>query len=160
MDTSMMTHYMSLLTTNQPWQLLIFMAVPVICAETLAITEFIILFTHNFAGIAKKVSKITGIFAGLYFLGIFIYLFSTAVVPLTVNGGWKGFADVVAVGFYLLGIIPLLGITLLETGILLRKKSEESKLKLHVTFVSIFLVVAHIAMIFGMFNPSLFYMSM
>lgn len=30
-----MTHYMELLATNQPWHLLIFMAVPVILAETI-----------------------------------------------------------------------------------------------------------------------------
>ena len=29
------THYMELLATNQPWNLLIFMAIPVILAETL-----------------------------------------------------------------------------------------------------------------------------
>jgi hypothetical protein len=62
-----MTHYMELLTTNQPWQLLIFMAIPIICAETLAITELIILFTRNLAGKAKLVNKITGIFAGSCF---------------------------------------------------------------------------------------------
>ena len=65
---TMMTHYMELLATNQPWNLLIFMAVPVICAETLAITELMILFTRNLTGAAKKVNKVTGIFAGLYFL--------------------------------------------------------------------------------------------
>lgn len=34
-----MTHYMELLTTNQPWSLILFMAIPVILAETLAITK-------------------------------------------------------------------------------------------------------------------------
>ena len=33
-----MTHYMALLADNQPWNLLFFMAVPVILAETVAIT--------------------------------------------------------------------------------------------------------------------------
>ena len=42
-----MTHYMELLAVNQPWNLLIFMAVPVVLAETLAITEFYLLFTRN-----------------------------------------------------------------------------------------------------------------
>lgn len=59
----MMTHYMELLATNQPWNLLIFMAVPVICAETLAITELIILFSRKMNGAARKVNKVTGIFA-------------------------------------------------------------------------------------------------
>lgn len=151
-----MTHYMQLLASNQPWNLLIFMAVPVICAETLAITELIVLFTRKLNGTARKVNKFTGIFAGVYFLGVFIYLFSTAVVPLTATGGWRGFADVVAVGFYLLGIVPFFGMFLLETGIIGRKKDETGKLKLHAVLVGIFLVVAHIAMIFGMLNPQLF----
>lgn len=151
-----MTHYMELLATNQPWNLLIFMAVPVICAETLAITELIILFTRNLKGKAKAVSKVTGIFAGLYFLGIFIYLFANAVIPLTSTGGWRGPSDVIAVGFYLAGVIPFLGMTLLELGMIGRKQDEKGKLKLHAIFVGIFLVVAHVAMIVGMLNPNLF----
>lgn len=155
-----MTHYMELLSTAQPWHLLIFMAVPVICAETLAITEMIILFTRNMTGTAKKVSKATGIFAGIYFLGIFIYLFINAVVPLTVSGGWRGPADVIAVGFYLLGVIPFMGMFLLETGLIGKRRDETGKLKLHAVFVGIFLVVAHVAMIFGMINPNLLIMKM
>lgn len=153
-----MTHYMELLASNQPWNLLIFMAIPVICAETLAISELIILFTRNLTGMAKKVSKVTGIFAGLYFLGIFIYLFITAVIPLTSTGAWRGPADVIAVGFYLLGVIPFGGMFLLDTGIIGRKRNEIGKLKLHAIFVGIFLVVAHVAMIVGMLNPDLFVM--
>lgn len=150
-----MTHYMELLATNQPWQLLLFMAIPVICAETLAISELIVLFTRNLAGKAKRVSKITGIFAGVYFTAIFIYLLITAVIPLTATGGWRGPFDVIAVGFYLVGVIPFAGLFLLDTGIIGRKKDQVEKLKLHATFVGIFLVVAHVAMIFGMLDPAL-----
>lgn len=153
-----MTHYMELLATNQPWNLLIFMAVPVICAETLAITELIILFTKNMNGKAKAVSRVTGMFAGLYFMGVFIYLFIKAVIPLTLTGGWRGPADVIAVGFYLAGIVPFFGMTLLEFGLIGRKLDEQGKLKLHAILVGIFLVVAHIAMIFGMINPELLIM--
>ena len=76
------------------------------------------------------------------------------------TGGWRGTADVIAVGFYLLGIVPLLGISLLEVGVISRKSDEAGKLKLHATFVGIFLVVVHIAMIFGMLNPKLLEMGM
>ena len=41
-----MTHYMSLLADNQPWNLIIFMAIPVICAEALTISEFFIIFNN------------------------------------------------------------------------------------------------------------------
>jgi hypothetical protein len=151
---------MELLAVNQPWNLLIFMAIPVICAETLAITELIILFGRKLNGTARKINKATGIFAGLYFLGIFIYLLVNAVIPLTATGGWRGAADVIAVGFYLSGIIPFFGMFLLEIGVLGRRRDEVGKLKLHAILVGIFLVVAHIAMIFGMLNPGLMQMNM
>lgn len=150
-----MTHYMSLLADNQPWNLIIFMAVPVICAETIAITELAVLFTRNFDGKLRQVNKAFSIFAGLYFTGIFVYLMETAFIPLTMHGEWKGWIDVVAVSFYLLGIVPLLGMALLDLGLLYRGRSTEDKLKAHAFFVGMFLVVAHIAMIFGMVDPSI-----
>jgi hypothetical protein len=156
----MMTHYMELLATNQPWNLILFMAIPVILAETIAITELAILFTRNLAGGLRKLNKVASIIVGLYFTGVFVYLFINAVIPLTMNGEWRGFADVVAVGFYLSGIVPLLGMALLDMGIIGGKRTELARLKLHATFIGIFLVVAHIAMIFGMLDPSLFMMQM
>lgn len=150
-----MTHYMGLLADNQPWNLIIFMAIPVICAETIAITELGILFTRNLTGSLRKVNKVVSIFAGLYFTGIFLYLMKTAFIPLTVNGEWKGWIDVVAVTFYLLGIVPLLGMALLDMGIIYKNKTDEQKLKIHSFFVGMFLVVAHVAMIFGMVDPSI-----
>jgi Kef-type K+ transport system membrane component KefB len=155
MDMGTMTHYMGLLADNQPWNLIIFMAVPVICAETIAITELGILFTRNLSGNLRKVNKGFSIFAGLYFTGIFIYLMKTAYIPLTVHNEWKGWIDVVAVTFYLLGIVPLLGMALLDLGIIFKNKNDEEKLKIHSVFVGMFLVVAHVAMIFGMVDPSL-----
>ena len=154
-----MTHYMELLATNQPWNLIIFMAIPVILAEILAVTELFILFGRNLTGTLRTVNRFAGTIAGFYFLGVFIYLFKTAVIPLTLTGGWRGIADIIAVGFYLSGVIPLLGISLLEVGLLKKNTTDEEKLKLHATFVAIFLVVAHVAMIFGMLDPNLFMMT-
>ncbi len=131
------------------------MAIPVILAEYIAVSELYILFTRKFDSTARKLNKIAGIILGFYFLGVFGYLFKTAVIPLTMTGGWRGIADVIAVGFYLLGVVPLFGMSLLEIGVIAKGKSEEEKLKLHATFVAIFLVVAHIAMIFGMLNPEI-----
>ncbi len=150
-----MTHYMELLAVNQPWNLIIFMAIPVILAETVAITELYILFTRNFTSKAKKLNATAGTIAGLYFAVVFFYLLFTAFIPLTANAGWRGLADLVAVSFYLLGVIPLLGIALVDLNIIKRGKSEIEKLKLHSIFVALFLIVAHVAMIFGMLNPSI-----
>ncbi|OAA83643.1 DUF6803 family protein [Clostridium ljungdahlii] len=150
-----MTHYMSLLAANQPWNLIIFMAIPVICAETLTITEFFIIFNKIQSGGIKTLNKIVGIFDGFYFTGIFIYLLFNAVIPLTNTGGWHTWVDVVAVGFYLSGVVFLLPIALMELNIIFKNKTPESKMKIHFILVGGFLVVAHVAMIFGMVNPEI-----
>lgn len=145
---------MELLQANQPWNLIIFMAIPVILAETIAVTELFILFSRNLSGPMRTINRIASIIVGFYFLGVFGYLFTTAVIPLTTGGGWRGTADVLAVGFYLSGVIPLMGLSLIDIGAIARKKTVEQKLKIHATFVAGFLVVAHIAMIFGMLDPA------
>lgn len=150
-----MTHYMELLAVNQPWNLLIFMAVPVILVETIAITEFFTLLSRNLKGITRRINKAAGILAGFYFLVIFLHLLFKAVIPITVAGEWRSLIDVIAVGAYLAGVAPLLAIALLDLGFIVRRAANERKLKLHAIFVSVFLVVAHIAMVFGMLDPSL-----
>lgn len=150
-----MTHYMSLLAENQPWNLIIFMAIPVIMAETLTITEFFIIFNRTEKGGLKTLNKVIGIFDGFYFTGIFIYLLFNAVIPLTKTGGWHTWVDVVAVGFYLSGVFFLLPIALMELGIIFKNKTANEKIKIHFILVGGFLVVAHIAMIFGMVDPSI-----
>jgi hypothetical protein len=149
-----MTHYMGLLVANQPWNLILFMAIPVIFAETIAVTELIILFSRQLHGTARLVNRIAGTAIGLYFVGIFVYLIANAVLPISRAGEWRGPADYLAVGFYLSGIIPLLGISLLELGVIGRNRDQTGQLKLHATLVGIFLVVAHVAMIFGMLDPA------
>ncbi|MBK6791074.1 MAG: permease [Anaerolineales bacterium] len=151
-----MTHYMELLATNQPWNLIIFMAIPVIFAEFIAVTELFILLNRGENQKLRLWNKVAGIIIGIYFTGIFFYLFFTAVVPLTTGGGWRGIADVIAVGFYLLGIVPLGGLALMGLGVIGKNLDDPAQLKLHATFVALFLVVAHIAMIFGMLDPTLF----
>ncbi len=151
-----MTHYMELLATNQPWNLIIFMAIPVIFAEFIAVTELFILLGRGENQRIRQWNKIAGIIIGVYFTGIFFYLLFNAVIPLTASSGWRGFADVIAVSFYLLGIVPLGGLALMGLGLIGKMDNDQAFLRLHATFVAIFLVVAHVAMIFGMLNPSIF----
>ena len=150
-----MTHYMELLASNQPWNLILFMAIPVILAETVAITELFILFSRQYQGPVRNINRIASILGGFYFAGVFVYLTITAAIPLTTQGGWRCPADVIAVLAYLSGVVPLLGLALLDLGIIGRKRDNEGKLKQHAIFVAIFLVVAHIAMIFGMLDPAI-----
>ncbi|WP_374241624.1 DUF6803 family protein [Zoogloea sp.] len=150
-----MTHYMELLADNQPWNLLIFMAIPVVLAETVAITELYILYTRKFGGWVRTVNRTAGVLVGLYFIGIIGYLMSNAVIPITRAGEWRTILDVIAVATYLIGGVPMILIALLELGILHRGASEEKKLGFHAIYVACFLVFAHVAMIAGMADPGL-----
>lgn len=156
MEGMPMTHYMGLLAVRQPWNLLLFMALPVVLAETLAITELVMLLARRgerpAPGWVTKVGHWAGLLAGPVWVFIGLHLLITAVVPLTVNGGWRGPADVIAVLSYLAGGVPMLVISLLEAELLGR--DETGRLRLHVAMVAVFLVVAHVAMIFGMLDPA------
>ncbi|WP_215298125.1 DUF6803 family protein [Polynucleobacter sp. AP-Nino-20-G2] len=150
-----MTHYMQLLADNQPWNLLIFMAIPVVLAETLAITELYILFTRKFDGFVYHLNRFSGTAVGLYFIGIIVYLMATAVLPITKNGEWRTAIDVIAVGSYLIGGLPLIWIALQEFGFVNKALDQMGKLRVHAICVALFLVFGHIAMIAGMLDPAL-----
>ena len=150
-----MTHYMQLLADNQPWNLLIFMAIPVVLAETLAITELYILFTRKFDGFVYHLNRFSGTTVGLYFIGVIVYLMATAVLPITKNNEWRTAIDVIAVGSYLIGGLPLIWIALQEFGFVNKTLDQMGKLKIHAICVALFLVFGHIAMIAGMLDPSL-----
>lgn len=147
------THYMGLLAANQPWNLLLFMVVPVILAETVAVTELAILFNARAGKATRALNRWAGLVGGFYFVGVFFYLLRHAVIPLTADGLWRGPADVIAVGFYLIGIVPLFGLALLETRAVGAGWDERRRLRAHASLVGLFLIVAHIAMIAGMLDP-------
>lgn len=150
-----MTHYMELLAVNQPWNLIIFMAIPVVLAETLAITELYLLFTRKFTGVIYYLNRFAGILVGLYFIGINYYVISKAIIPITKAGEWRTAIDVLAVGSYVLAGLPLIWIALQELGFVNRALDQMSKLKIHAICVALFLVFGHIAMIAGMLDPGL-----
>lgn len=147
-----MTHYMGLLAINQPWNLLLFMAVPVILAETLAVTELVLLFRAEPPQWVHTLSRVAGLVAGPLMIGILVHLLRYAVAPLTTSGGWRGASDVIAVLAYLAAAFPLIGITLVELGVVGRGARDARKW--HAVFVGTFLVIAHVAMIFGMLDPT------
>jgi hypothetical protein len=149
-----MTHYMELLAANQPWNLLLFMAVPIVLAETVAITELYVLHTRDYTGPVRSINRTASILVGVYFVGVFLYLLATAVVPITRSGAWRGPADYIAVLSYLAGVVPLAGIALVDLGVLGRGLDEHRRMGMHAAFVALFLVVGHVAMIFGMLDPA------
>ncbi len=147
-----MTHYMELLATNQPWNLLRFMVIPVVFAETLVAIEFLIVYYRKTSGALKTTSKILSVSAAVYFtLAVFLPLIFTALPGIK----WRTPVDFIAVWSYLLGVIPFIVMALIDLGLVAKNKSADEKMKLHFVWLTVFLVVAHIAMIFGMINPEI-----
>jgi hypothetical protein len=150
-----MTHYMELLAVNQPWNLIIFMAIPIILAETLAITEFYLLFTRKFEGPVFLINKFSGIAVGVYFIGIIYYIMTNAVIPITKAGEWRTVIDVIAVSTYVIAGLPLVWIALQELGLVNKGLDQMGRLKIHAICVALFLVFGHVAMISGMLDPGI-----
>jgi hypothetical protein len=142
---------MELLAANQPWNLIMYMLIPVGLAEALVATEFFVVFNRIQSGAVRSWNKWLGIILGFYFLGVFLNLGLTVVPTIQ----WRGIADVIAVGAYLSGVIPLFTIALLELGVIAGGKTTEEKMKLHFILLIVFLVVGHVAMVFGMVDPQI-----
>ena len=148
-----MTHYMELLSLNQPYNLILYMVIPMGLAELLVAMEFFTMY-HMDSGKNtgfKAVSTFVGIVLGVYFTALVIY-FLAKIYP-TIK--WRGYADIIAIYSYLIGVIPLLGIALLELNLIYKNASEKAKLKLHFCLLIFFLIVGHVAMIFGMVDPTI-----
>ncbi|WP_158333526.1 DUF6803 family protein [Campylobacter concisus] len=144
---------MELLSLNQPYNLILFMVIPVGLTELLVAMEFLTMY-HMDSGKNtgfKAVGKFAGIVLGVYFTALVIY-FMAKIYP---SIKWRGYADVIAVYSYLISVIPLLGIALLELNLIYKNASEKAKLKLHFFLLIFALVVAHVAMIFGMVDPTI-----
>ena len=144
---------MELLSLNQPYNLILFMVIPVGLTELLVAMEFLTMY-HMDSGKNtgfKAVGKFAGIVLGVYFTALVIY-FMAKIYP---SIKWRGYADVIAVYSYLISVIPLLGIALLELNLIYKNASEKAKLKLHFCLLIFFLIVGHVAMIFGMVDPTI-----
>lgn len=147
-----MTNYMDLLAQNQPWNLILFMVVPVVLAESLVATEFMMAYRGpEKAGGWKSWNHGLSILAGVYFAGVVLYLL-TRVVP---GLAWKGWTDELAIGAYLLGIVPFGALALMELGVIGRGLEPRKKLLHHFGWLVVFLIVSHVAMVFGMVDPTL-----
>lgn len=146
-----MTAYMALLAANQPWNLILFMVVPVALAETLVALEFFLL--HRLArkdsqaacSALPKVTRTLGFVLMAYYACLVIYLVA-AVIP---GIEWQGPIDVLAITFFLLAFIPTVFVAL--TG----RNLDLDVVKKHFISLILYLVIAHLAMVFGMLDPGL-----
>ena len=146
-----MTHYMELLSTTT--NLLIFMALPVVLAETAAITELILLHSKKTNPTVKLINRISCFLAAIVFVIIDLYMLREVVMPLTSNSGWYGLIDKIAVFFFILGGLAMIVLGVFSMNAFARMYGERVHRGIRIGLLSAFLVVSHIAMIAGMADP-------
>lgn len=147
-----MTHYMDLMMGH--WYLLVlFMAVPMVLAESYVVSEILILLKGEAAGAGlKRFNKWS------------IYVSAVVITALSLYAGsvfagvaeWRTWIDVVASVSYVVCFLPILYIAAVEAGLVLKNASPVKKGVASVTGVVLYLVLAHMAMVFGMFDPMQF----
>ena len=119
-----MTHYMELLSLHQPLNLIIFMLVPMVLAETILASGIFTLFYKD--GRSQRwqtISHIATIVLGIFFICVTSYL-GVAYIP-TIQ--WRGPIDYIAVWSYILAVIP--SILLLAQDLALWIKRLQTKRK-------------------------------
>jgi hypothetical protein len=136
--TTTPTHYMGLLMANQPWNLLLFMALPFAVVYLGLLPAALGLFP-------SRLGRAAIAFLAVYLTVASVYLLRWAVVPLTDGNGWRGPADLIAVGGYVLTAVPILVLAALTFG--------GGSPKAQTWWAWAALVVAHVAMTFGMMAP-------
>ena len=81
--TTTPTHYMGLLMANQPWNLLLFMALPFAVVYLGLLPAALGLFP-------SRLGRAAIAFLAVYLTVASVYLLRWAVVPLTQGNGWRG----------------------------------------------------------------------
>ncbi len=125
----LMTQYMSLLMANSPYNLIFFMVVPMVIAETIAITEIVLLFSSKPLLKVHSLNSICTFISGIVML-VLGFLFMVAVVPLVL-------------------------MSFLQVNLIFRKANKRTKMAVKIVLLSIYLVTSHAAMVFGMLDPAL-----
>lgn len=143
-----MTHYMELMMGS--WYLLVlFMALPMFLAECYVVSEILLLlspqtsvglktFNRWSAYASAFVIAALALYAGNYFLGV---------------TEWRTWVDVTAAVSYVAAGLPFIYVGLLEAGVVGHALTAVKKGRRAVAAVVLYLILAHAAMVFGMFDP-------
>ncbi len=148
-----MTHYMELLSTTS--NLLLFMALPVVLAETAAISELMILFSKKSSGALILINRLACLGGAIVFVFIDFYMMKNVVLPLSSNNGWYGLIDKIAVYFFILGGLTMIALGIFTIKPFARIYGDKLQKGVRIMLLSAFLVISHIAMIAGMADPRL-----
>lgn len=151
----LMTQYMSLLMANSPYNLIFFMVVPMVIAETIAITEIVLLFSSKPLLKVHSLNSICTFISGIVMLVLVFLFIKGLVLPANEQNLWKGWIDYASALLFMAAVIPLVLMSLLQVNLIFRKANKRTKMAVKIVLLSIYLVTSHVAMVFGMLDPAL-----
>ena len=151
----LMTQYMSLLMANSPYNLIFFMVVPMVIAETIAITEIILLFSSKPLLKVHSLNSICTFISGIVMLVLVFLFIKDLVLPANEQNLWKGWIDYASALLFMVAVVPLVLMSLLQINLIFRKANKRAKMAVKIVLLSIYLVTSHAAMVFGMLDPAL-----
>lgn len=151
----LMTQYMSLLMANSPYNLIFFMVVPMVIAETIAITEIVLLFSSKPLLKVHSLNSICTFISGIVMLVLGFLFIKELVFPANEQNLWKGWIDYASALLFMAAVIPLVLMSLLQVNLIFRKANKRTKMAVKIVLLSIYLVTSHAAMVFGMLDPAL-----
>ena len=151
----LMTQYMSLLMANSPYNLIFFMVVPMVIAETIAITEIVLLFSSKPLLKVHSLNSICTFISGIVMLVLVFLFIKELVLPANEQNLWKGWIDYASALLFMVAVVPLVLMSLLQVNLIFRKATKRTKMAVKIVLLSIYLVTSHAAMVFGMLDPAL-----
>ena len=151
----LMTQYMSLLMANSPYNLIFFMVEPMVIAETIAITEIVLLFSSKTLLKVHSLNSICTFISGIVMLVLGFLFIKELVLPANEQNLWKGWIDYASALLFMAAVIPLVLMSLLQVNLIFRKANKRTKMAVKIVLLSIYLVTSHAAMVFGMLDPAL-----
>lgn len=151
----LMTQYMSLLMANSPYNLIFFMVVPMVIAETIAITEIVLLFSSKPLLKVHSLNSICTFISGIVMLVLGFLFIKWLVLPANEQNLWKGWIDYASALLFMAAVIPLVLMSLLQVNLIFRKANKRTKMAVKIVLLSIYLVTSHAAMVFGMLDPAI-----
>lgn len=146
---------MSLLMANSPYNLIFFMVVPMVIAETIAITEIVLLFSSKPLLKVHSLNSICTFISGIVMLVLGFLFIKELVLSANEQNLWKGWIDYASALLFMAAVIPLVLMSLLQVNLIFRKANKRTKMAVKIVLLSIYLVTSHAAMVFGMLDPAL-----
>lgn len=126
-----------------------------VIAETIAITEIVLLFSSKPLLKVHSLNSICTFISGIVMLVLVFLFIKGLVLPANEQNLWKGWIDYASALLFMVAVIPLVLMSLLQVNLIFRKANKRAKMAVKIVLLSIYLVTSHAAMVFGMLDPAL-----